>query len=596
MRRALSAAPPAPLGSSPSGFGRALWPVCGVPRVAGLLSLMAAAGCGVDKAAGGGDDSGASAPAREIDRVCPGDAGCEGNEGPLRAGAAALDLTPTCFESWEDLEPFGEYDAGAEVFYDCGCDRLCPGDEGYTVADQGEGDGVFQAIWLAGFGQGRAATGVHDPIEARAVVVSSGDTSVGIVTLDTVGWFFDDTVAVRDAAAALGADIDLIVVHATHNHEGPDTMGQWGERFGVRGVDPAYRQAVIDGAAAAVAEAAAAQVDVTMRIGAGDSAAPFGSRGTRNTIRDSRDPVIIDEQVGVAELVDGAGATVATLINWGNHPEVLSDENTLITSDFVHYLRGAVEGGVPDLGLPGRGGVAVFLNAAVGGLMTPLGITVQDWAGVDHGESDFAKAQALGEVVGGVALQALDAAEAAESPRVSFKAEGFNLVVENYGFQALFLIGVFERAILNYDPSLDIGPSNTPEVATEMDLITIGPLRMLTVPGELAPELAIGGYDGSRVGTEEDEFISAENPAPPDVASAPGGPYLKDQMAGGHNWIIGLGNDEIGYLIPPYDYVLDPRSPYLAEAEGDHYEETNSLGPSTVPKLLEVATLLTAEP
>ena len=28
-----------------------------------------------------------------------------------------------------------------------------------------------------------------------------------------------------------------------------------------------------------------------------------------------------------------------------------------------------------------------------------------------------------------------------------------------------------------------------------------------------------------------------------------------------------------------FNFVLDPSSPYLMEAEGDHYEETNSIGP-----------------
>ena len=44
-------------------------------------------------------------------------------------------------------------------------------------------------------------------------------------------------------------------------------------------------------------------------------------------------------------------------------------------------------------------------------------------------------------------------------------------------------------------------------------------------------------------------------------------------------WIIGLGNDELGYIIPEYDFILDDLIPYFQEAEGDHYEETNSVGP-----------------
>jgi hypothetical protein len=60
-------------------------------------------------------------------------------------------------------------------------------------------------------------------------------------------------------------------------------------------------------------------------------------------------------------------------------------------------------------------------------------------------------------------------------------------------------------------------------------------------------------------------------------------------MAGTMNWIIGLGNDELGYIIPEYNYVLSERVPYIEEAEGDHYEETNSLGPGTATLVLEWA-------
>ena len=58
--------------------------------------------------------------------------------------------------------------------------------------------------------------------------------------------------------------------------------------------------------------------------------------------------------------------------------------------------------------------------------------------------------------------------------------------------------------------------------------------------------------------------------------------------------VLGLTNDEIGYLIPEYDYVLDEGLPYLSEAEGDHYEETNSLGPEALPLLADAVQALTA--
>jgi hypothetical protein len=176
---------------------------------------------------------------------------------------------------------------------------------------------------------------------------------------------------------------------------------------------------------------------------------------------------------------------------------------------------------------------------------------------------------------------------------VAVSTTRFFVPVENYAFQALFLLGTFDRPIFNYDPDRDLDETNIPDLETEVNLVTVGPIRMLSIPGELTPELAIGGYDGSRVNTDEVELIKADNPNPPDLSLAPTGPYFEDLMGGEQAWIIGLGNDEIGYLIPPYDYKLNESSPYLVDAEGDHYEETNSVGPSAAPAIIAAVEALT---
>lgn len=537
-----------------------------------------------------GGDPAPEEPAKEDWRpalVCPGDAGCRSNSGPLAAGASARSITPTCFETWEDVNDNAEYDGGEDVFLDCGCDQLCEGDEGWPGADQGEGDGEFQAIWIAGFGTARAAAGVHDDLWARAIVFESGDTRVAIVALDLVGWFFTDVERIREEVAAAGADIDLVVVQATHQHEGPDTLGQWGRRVGERGVDDDYVAFVVDEASAAVVEAAADLQPAVLKVGEIDTAAPFGAKGTRNTVRDSRDPVVIEEMLQVAWFGTESGETIATLVNWGNHPEVMSSDNLLLTSDFAHYLREGVEQGVEwESGdRAGVGGVCVYLQGMVGGLMTPLGITVTDFDGVDHSEADWPKTEALGKIIADLSLQALETAVVADAPTVSAWGEPVFIPMENVAFQAMYLLGVFDRPAFNYDPNTTLDEDNIPELLTEVDLIELGPIRMLTVPGELAPELALGGYDGSRVNTDEVSLIAADNPLPPDLAAAPEGPYYYDHMGASYNWILGLANDEVGYLIPSYDYVLHDTIPYLDQAEGDHYEETNSVGPSAVPRL-----------
>ncbi|MCK6503341.1 hypothetical protein L6R53_08080 [Myxococcota bacterium] len=551
------------------------------------LALLSCKDKGRDDTAAPADDTGA---AWRPDLVCPGDPGCVSGAGELQAGAAAVAITPPCFEGWEDADGNATYSASSEVFHDCGCDRLCEGDEGWPGPDEGEGDGEFQAVWLAGFGQARAANGVHDDLWARVVVLRQGEVTVAVVALDVVGWFYDDTLAIRRAVTDAGLDVDHVIVHATHQHEGPDTMGQWGPNLTHAGTDRAYMDQVVAWSAQAIGQALDGIQPVTLRAGTIDTAAPFGDKGTRNTVRDSRDPVIIDEFLSVAQLDGLDGSPVATLVNWSNHPEAVGSDNLLITSDFAHYLRTYVEQGVG--GRAGLGGTCVFLNGTVGGLMTPLGITVTDLDGVDWSGDTFEKADALGRVLADLALQAVEAASPQVEPALSLRSTELFIPVENYAFQALFLIGLFERALYNYDPEADLDEDNQPEILTGIDVLRVGGIGMLTVPGELAPEVAIGGYDGSKVHTTEDTLIDPENENPPDLSAAPPGPYLKERLLTPFPWIIGLGNDEIGYLVPAYDYQLSESVPYLEEAPGHHYEETNSIGPAATPLIEERAALL----
>ena len=99
----------------------------------------------------------------------------------------------------------------------------------------------------------------------------------------------------------------------------------------------------------------------------------------------------------------------------------------------------------------------------------------------------------------------------------------------------------------------------------------------------------MGGYDGSR---SFGHPVVPDDPLAPDLAAAPPPPYLHDTMPGRFRWVVGLGLDELGYMVPPYDFKVDPTLPYLREAEGDHYEETNSIGPEIVPCTVAVLNAL----
>ena len=531
------------------------------------------------------------------DLLCPGDPSgvCDAVQGAqLEAGVAIESIVPQCFEAFVDLNDDGEYSASSESFLDCGCDRLCVDDEGYTGPDEGEGDGAFQAVWMAGFQNGRPANAVRgadvglmgegDGLWASAVVLQQGNTTLGIVSLDLVGWFFDDVLDVRQRLTDRGVQLDHVLIASTHGHEGPDTMGMWGASVDKSGQSQDYQEFVKERILDALQTAASTLQPVSMSFGEVDVSSYSEEKGIANVLRDSRDPWIIDPSLYGLKLAAADGSTVATLINWSNHPETVADENNLMTSDYVHALRKTVEAS--------QGGQCVFLNGTVGGMMTSLGVHHTDKEGITRSAADFDKADAIGMDVGQMAIDAIEGAQAADSPELAFAVKRFNLPIVNRGFQAMFLIGVLQRTTFDWDPDEPITAENQPYLQTEMNLIQLGPVHMLSVPGEMLPELAIGGYDGEHLHSPTAQIISADNPNPPDLTQAPTGPFLKERMQGQQNWILGLANDELGYIIPPYNFKVHEHAAFILEPEGDHYEETNSMGPHMAPAVDEQAGLL----
>ncbi len=532
-------------------------------------------------------------PGQAPELFCPGDPSgiCNDGQGPLRAGAAVLSIVPDCFESWNDLLGNATFDDGEDDFLDCGCDRLCPAERGYPGPDRGEGDGVFQRTFIGGFQHNRPAQGVRglgaglpgvgegDGISLRAVVLEQGDMRLALITADTIGIFRPDVQRVRQRLGEAGLDIDYVIVHAIHDHEGPDTMGLWGPDLLTSGYDPAYGEQWRDAAVQAVTQARDELRPVaSMVVGTADASTYDRVAGVANVLRDSRDPWIVDPSVGAARFVDEQGNTIVTLLNWACHPETAADGNALLSADYVHAVRRTVEVGsqwTTAPGRPGVGGPAVFISGALGGMMTSLGVEVTNPDGQTYQAASFEKADSIGQMIGEMALDALDAGEPVLDPSLRFMAQSFPLEVANSQFLFAFGNGLLEREVIDVNGAEGI--------ETEMALVDVGPLRMLTVPGELLPELAVGGYDGSHVHAPGVPLVDPQNPAPPDLASAPAGPYLLDRVAAEDPlrtpWIIGLGNDELGYVIPEYDFVVSDGLPYFDEAPGDHYEETNSMGP-----------------
>src|SRR5262245_53929961 len=54
-----------------------------------------------------------------------------------------------------------------------------------------------EPVYVAGFGQNRKATRVHDPLFARAIVLREGKRRIALASVDLVGFFRANVVSVR---------------------------------------------------------------------------------------------------------------------------------------------------------------------------------------------------------------------------------------------------------------------------------------------------------------------------------------------------------------------------------------------------------------
>ena len=59
------------------------------------------------------------------------------------------------------------------------------------------------SVWMAGFSNGRAATGVHDDLWARCLAMSAGRKPVVICAVDAIGLFFEEVQEIREGARGM---------------------------------------------------------------------------------------------------------------------------------------------------------------------------------------------------------------------------------------------------------------------------------------------------------------------------------------------------------------------------------------------------------
>jgi hypothetical protein len=217
----------------------------------------------------------------------------------------------------------------------------------------------------------------------------------------------------------------------------------------------------------------------------------------------------------------------------------------------------------------------------VGGLMAPPDNRVRNAEGQLLPEGDFEYARVYGELVANLAEKAADTATPVElTPFASF-ARLIAVPLANPMYQAARALGVLNREGRIWTGDFEqLGPIITPEnakgatisVETEVAYLRLGELHVACIPGELYPELVYGRF---------------QDPVEPgaDFPDAPLETPVMKLLPGDKTLVIGLANDEIGYIIPKRQW--DDRPPFAYGRNKSQYGEINSCGPEIAPIVMK---------
>ncbi len=495
------------------------------------VALVALSACKTEPAPGKSGESGEAPPPLGMPLV---------EDGVTYAGAAKVDVTPEFFEVFRD-------ENGDGLFQGCMDDpegTRC--NEGF---DDVNGNGWFDAVWIGGFAPLRPATGVHDSVEVRALVMAHDGQYIALVGMDFVGLGSPRIHAARDALALDGFDPDRLLAASSHNHQGPDTMGLWGNPYNfadpLSGINEAYQERVTEAIEEAVREAAASMEPVELRVGAQHmrernpyfNGSNFGGKSPtpiqHGLIYDGRDPVVVSDQLLVMQGRRPADDSVVfTFTNWSGHPEVWGGDNGDISADWVGVTQDVLDARY--------GGITVHMPECLGGMQSALhgsmGIVTADGTHVyqscsaeavaDAGDAGcFGKAEgdtrtdadgdpvpewaeadtwafveSHGWHIAEAAIDLVEQGNVITPDPIRVEAESLYVPIENIAYKLLGPQDMFDLNLddATYDTDLCPEASRADEIGcieTRTFQAQIGPVGFVAVPGELLPELFWGFPD-----------------------------------------------------------------------------------------------------
>ena len=375
-------------------------------------------------------------------------------------------------------------------------------------------------LLMGGFSPNRMALGTYDNLYARCLVLEKSGERLVFVSADLLGLIRYDVLLIKkELAEKHSIKPEGVFIFSTHQHSGPDTIGLWGRiPLATNGRNEKYMEKVRKNIARLAADTVKTTEPAILKISKTES---------DGFSKNSRESELLDKDIFVLS-VRGKHKQIATVVNFGCHPEALSRSNRFVSSDYPGYLCKRLEKEL--------GGTAIFINGILGGMITPnTGILRRpEYNPLKIKYDNVKKCEAMGNILAEWAIKSIPNAKPLEN---SWKVttQKIEVPLENHAFKLASKHGIIPKSE---------GTARDWNVITEVSVIDFGNAKMLLVPGEILPKL----------GLEIKKMFNAE--------------YVM---------MFCLANDEIGYVIHPDDW---PRDLYK-------YERSMSVGPEAGKRVRE---------
>ncbi|HZW29972.1 MAG TPA: hypothetical protein VFF52_04645 [Isosphaeraceae bacterium] len=345
----------------------------------------------------------------------------------------------------------------------------------------------------------------RDDLTARAIVFRKGEVAVAVVSLDLLG--FPSVLGDRVRAKVGRIPAENILIGSTHTHSAPDCYAFPDGKGGHTG-DLAYMDFVCAKAAEAVNEAIDRLQPARIKIATGEARGKIAYNYYA--------PDLYDRRMSVIQAVSLQGKTIATLVNYAVHPEVLGNDVGILSPDLVGPLCHRIETQV--------GGMALFLNSAQGGMVTAdnrnLDRPRDPQRGYWNDSRTWEECLRIGHLMAEEALRIVQDAPEQKDPALCCEAITVRFPVDSPQMWAVVL----------YSP-LKYPHNDDQSINARINLVNLGNAQILTIPGEALPNIGF---------------------------------YLKRKMRGRHNLLFGLTNDAFGYIMTKVDFQSFPRYDYIS--------------------------------